>query len=275
MATARRFVFVENGKAGGEQLMLANLDPGSLRFTATARIIAQMGTVPGDMPPDGLVPETYAAIVVRPDNAYAAVWSAQVGTDFVDYNVGIYDMETGARTVRFNEHSLNGVNRGNCPCPLFDAFLASETALDVPQSQLDNYNYSVIVEGTGIGAPTLAWSATGTLIVTYGFDVVAAGVHLLGQAPFAFEVAATAGTGGSVNILSRNAGVAPYNPLPRNSFALRPRPGRLLPDPPHVIYHGKRPVKFWPWFRKWLPRWLSGLLPGADYRPAKDVEGFV
>ncbi len=275
MAAARRFVFVENTKAGGEQLMLANLDPVSLRFTATAQIIAQMGAVPGDMPTDGSLPEFYVTIAVRPDNAFAAVWSAQIGNDFVDWNVGIYDMETGAGTVHFNEHSLNRVNRANCPCPLFDAFLASEVALETPQSQLDSYDYSVVVEGANVGQPSLQWSATGTLIATFGFDVLVTGLIPLGQDQFAFEVAPTTGPGGTLDILSRNAGVAPYSPLPANSFALHPMPERILPAPPLIIYHGKRPVQFFPWFWKWFPRWLRNRLPGSGYRPAKNVEGFV
>jgi hypothetical protein len=168
MATARRFAFIERTKSGAERLMLANLDALHPFRQTTARTLVQMGIVPGELPSDGSVPETYRDIAVAPDNAHVAVWSAQLGSDFVDFNIGIYDMETGAQTVRFNEHSVAGVNRANCPCPLFDAFLASEAAFGVPQDALDSYDYSVISEGTGIGVPSLTWSAAGTLIVVCG-----------------------------------------------------------------------------------------------------------
>lgn len=274
MATARRFVFFEDMKDGSQRLMLANLDRSRFRFAPSARIIAQMGTVPGNPPVDGNVPETYALIVCRPDNAYAAVWSAQVGIDFVDWNVGIYDMETGARTVRFNEHSLSDVNRANCPCPLFDTFLAAEAAIGVPQSQLDTYDYTVVVEGTGVGEPILTWSATGTLIADYGFDVMGDGAFLLGQGRFAFEIAPTAGPDGTAQILSRNAGIAPYTPVPSNNFGTRRLASALSPDAPYFIHYGKSPVSFAPWPWKWLPRWLGGIYPSA-YRQAGAVQGFV
>lgn len=274
MATARRFAFVERIKSGRERLMLANLDAINTFTGPTARIIAQMGAVPGNVPPAGEIPESYVRITVRPDNAFVAAYSAQVGIDFVDYNIAIYEMNGGTLSVRFNEHSLSGVNRANCPSPLFDAFLASEAALGVPQSQIDSYDYSVIVEGTGIGAPTLAWSGTGTLIATYGFDVVADGAFVLGQEQFAFEIAPIPGPGGGLQIISRNAAVA-VAPVPRNAFSLRPKPGRLVPPGPNVIHFGKRPVAFRPLSGKGLPRWITGLLPGTTLKPAEQVQGFV
>lgn len=275
MATARRFAFVERLKSGEERLMLANLDALHPFRHTTARTLVQMGIVPGEYPTGGPVPETYQHIAVRPDNAYAAVWSAQTGTDFVDWNIGIYDMETGALRVRFNEHSVAGVNRMNCPCPLFDALLATEAGYGVPQAQLDRYDYSVVSEGTGIGEPTLVWSATGNLIATYGFDVIDDGGTLLGRGDFAFEVAVTPAPGGGVNILSRNAGVAPYSPMPSNPFTLRRVSGRTLPVGPEVIHYRKQPVRFStaPWKR--LPPWFGWPLFGSGYRAAKQVQGFV
>lgn len=276
MATARRFAFTERTKSGAERLMLANLDALHPFRQTTARTLVQMGIVPGQYPSDGSVPETYQDIAVSPDNAYVAVWSAQVGTDFVDFNIGIYDMETGALRVRFNEHSVAGVNRANCPCPLFDAFLASEAAFGVPQAGLDAYDYSVISEGTGIGEPTLTWSAAGTLIATYGFDVKLDGTSfVLGQGLFAFEVAVTAPPSGNVTILSRNAGIAPYSPMPSNPFTLRRVSGRALPVGPEVIHYRKQPVRFTTSVWKVLPPWLGWPVFGAGYRPAKRVQGFV
>ena len=236
-----------------------------------------MGTVPSDLPTGGEVPETYQALSVAPDNRRVAVWSAQVGIDFVDFNVAVHDMETGDLIVRFNEHSLSGVNRANCPCPLFGAFLAAEAAVGVPQNQLDSYDYSVIVEGTGIGEPTLVWSATGTLIATYGFDVaVSPGGFNLGRAPFAFELDVTTPSGGLPQIVSRNAGVAPFSPMPDNDFSIHPVATRTLPTGPAVIHYGKRPVAFWPWPLKWLPpRWFSAWRLRAAYRTAKLAMGFV
>lgn len=274
MAAARRFVFVDRIKLGRQRLMLANLDGLPSLAGATARIIAQMGAVPGDTPPPGEISETYVAIAIRPDSAFVAALSVQVGADFIDGNVTIHEMTGGTQTVRFNEHSLSSVNRTNCPCPAFDAFLASEQALGVPQSQLDSYDYSVVVEGTGIGGPTLAWSTTGTLIATFGFDVIADGAFNLGQSQFAFEIAPTAAPGGGLSILSRNAGRTPA-PVPRNTFSLRPVSAIATPPGPHVIHHGKRPVRFWPWPGKWLPRWFSGLFPGLAVKPAERVQGFV
>ena len=273
MATARRFAFVERIKSGQERLMLANLDSIHPLRQSTARVLAQMGIVPGELPTDGSVPETYVYFIVRPDNAYVAAYSVQIGSDFVDLNIAIYDMETGAQIVRFNEHSVAGVNRANCSCPLFDAYLASEAAFGVSQSQLDSYDYRVISEGTGIGEAFLAWSATGSLIASYGFDVVADGIGLLGMDRFVFEIAVT---GGALNILSRNVGVAYFSPVPPNSFSLRPKPGRVLPTGPNVIHYGKRPVLISPWPWRWLPRWRLGFpYPWLTYKVAKEVQGFV
>lgn len=276
MSRQRRFAFVERTTTGAERLMLANFD-GSLPFGGPrARIITRMDEVPGALPGGGLVPETYRAIAVAPDNAHVAVWSAQIGGDFVDYNIAIYDMTTGARSVRFNEHSVAGVNRANCSCPLFDAFLATEVANGVPPDQIALYDYSVVVEGTGIGQPTLVWSAAGTLIATYGFDVLVNGAGFaLGRAPFAFEVAVTAPAGGGVTILSRNAGVAPYSPMPRNPFSVRVVSPRALPPGPEVIHFGKQPVTFHaPLWKKGLVRLLWPWI-GTGYRTAKMVEGYV
>ena len=274
MARQRRFAFVERTTTGAERLMLANFD-GSLPFGGpTARIITQMDEVPGELPGGGLIPETYWALAVAPDNAHVAVWSAQIGSDFVDYNIAIYNMTTGARTVWFNEHSVAGVNRANCPCPLFDAYLVAEAEYGVPQYQIDGYDYGVVSEGTGIGPPTLVWSAAGTLIATYGFDVHVGGT-ILGQAQFAFEVAINAPASGGVTILSRNAGVAPYSPMPKNPLAIRSLSPRALPPGPEVIHYGKQPVTFY------NPLWKRALLwfrwPGtwAGYRAATMVQGFV
>lgn len=273
MATARRFVFFEDMKSGGQRLMLADLDRSRFRFAPSARIIAQMATVPGDPPVSG-VPETYLTIACRPDNALVAAHALQRGTDFIDHNVAVFDMETGAQLFRFNEHSVSDVNRANCPCAVFDAYLSALAASGEPQSYLDTLDYAVDVETTGnIGAPRLEWSATGSLIATFEFEVVVRPQAMIGQGRFAFEIAPAAAANGTVQILSRNAGIAPAL-SPRNLFSVRSLSTRLLPGGPPVIHYGKSPVSFAPWPWKWLPRWLGGIFPSA-YRKALDVQGFV
>lgn len=275
MARQRRFAFVERTTKGAERLMLANFD-GSFGFSGpTARIITQMDEVPGESPTDGSPPETYHSLSVAPDNAHVAALSVQVGTDFIDFNVGIYNMTTGVRTARFNEHSVTFVNRTNCPCPVFDAYLAAEADYGVPQSQLDSYDYVVLAERSNVNVSSMVWSATGTLIATFGFDVAANPGPELGYAEFAIEVAATASGGGGVTILSRNAGVAPFVPMPKNPFSVRAvSPLTLIPGP-DVIHYGKQPVKFY------KPLWKRALLwirwPGtwAGYRAATMAQGFV
>jgi len=275
MARQRRFAFVERTTTGAERLMLANFD-GSLPLGGpTARIITQMDEVPGELPGNGLSPEVYFALSVSPDNTHVAAWSAQTGTDFVDLNIAVYNMATGARTVWFNEHSVTSVNRANCPCPLFDSFLAFEADAGVPQDQIDGYDYIVLVERSSVELLSLVWSTTGTLIATFGFDVAVATGLELGHAAFAIEVAATSPGGSGVTILSRNAGVAPYSPMPKNPLAIRSLSPRALPPGPEVIYYGKQPVTFY------NPLWKRALLwfrwPGtwAGYRAATMVQGFV
>jgi hypothetical protein len=275
MARQRRFAFVERTTTGAERLMLANFD-GSFGFSGpTARIITQMDEVPGDSPVDGSVPETYQSLSVAPDNAHVAALSVQVGTDFIDLNIAIYNMTTGMRTARFNEHSVTFVNRANCPCPVFDAYLAAEADYGVPQDQLDSYDYVVLAERSNVNVLRMVWSATGTLIATFGFDVAAISGPELGYAEFAIEVAVNAPSGAGVSILSRNAGVAPFAPMPKNPLAIRSLSPRTLPPGPMVIYYGKRPVTFY------TPLWKRALLrigwpwTGAGYRAATMVQGFV
>ncbi|MDZ7588656.1 MAG: hypothetical protein U5J78_05810 [Parasphingorhabdus sp.] len=222
MPIAKRFAYVERMKGGEERLMLAEFD----RFrkpNVTAHNVREMARVPGDPPSGGDIPESYAALATSHDNGFVAALSVQVGLDFIDYNYAIFSFDTGLQVVRFNEHSFTGTNRANCPCPLFDAFLASEAALGVPPADLAAYDYGIDAESGSIGAPTMQWTDAGTLLVNYGFDVVAhpAG-FIIGQDRFEYEVEAS---GPGLNILGRNAVQPIMAPPPVSHLSLGTVPG--------------------------------------------------
>lgn len=275
MATARRFVFTERLKSGEERAMLANLDALFVPGRRTARIIAELDRVPGNPPVEGIAIDSYDGLYVSPDNAYVAVTSYQVGPDFIDFNTDVFDMETGANVTFFNEHSVADVNRANCPLPAFDALLEAEAAAGVPQDALDTYNYWVNVDGSDHRFLNLAWSVNGTLLATFEFDVFATtATYGLTRAQFTFEIGFAPVPGGR-EIRSRNAGIAPYSPMPSNNFDKRRLATALSPDAPYMIHYRKQPVAFHPWPAKRLPAWLGGLLMRPAYRSAMDVEGFV
>jgi len=214
MPLSRRFAFTETLKNKRERLVQAELDAPVPLAPRSAHIVRELGQVPGEYPSDASVPESYKWILPSPSNAYVAVHSVQMGINFIDYNLVIHDQMTGA-AVHLNEHSFATTNRSNCASPLFDAFLASEAANSVPADVLAGYDYSVDVESGNIGAPVAHWTTDETLLVRYGFDVIAT-IGSLGQDQFEFEVAPT---GSPVNILSRNAN-RPYAPTKRSQLRL-------------------------------------------------------
>lgn len=214
MPVSRRFVFTETLKNKRERLIQAELDAPKPLAKRTAHNVRELGQVPGDLPSDDSVPESYRWILPSPSNAYIAVHSVQMGINFIDYNLVIHDQMTGA-ALRLNEHSFSGTNRANCASPLFDAFLASEAANGVPPAQLAAYDYSVDVESGNIGAPVAHWTTDETLLVRYGFDVIST-FGSLGQDQFEYEVAPT---GPPLTVLSRNAH-RPHAPTFRSQLRL-------------------------------------------------------
>lgn len=223
MPVAGRFAFTDTLKTGQQVLTLAQLRRSGWP-RPSAGIVREMGRVPGGRGFGGAVPEEYVSILPSPSSRYLAALSLQSGIDFLDFNVHVYAMETGAHTAFYNEHRFTDTNRSNCPSPLFDAFLAAEAAFGVPPAELDRYDYVVQAEGTSPSGRILGWSASETLLLGYQYDIfVTPGGLALGSESFVFEVdPARAAT------LSRNGGIAPM-PQPANRFGISPHMPRVRP----------------------------------------------
>ena len=263
VSTAQRFAFAELLSSGRQRLMLAELNaPGATSRAAST--VRTLGDLPGAMPTTGEVPETWQSLVPSRDNRYLAALSMQLGVDFLDANVRVYDLDSGALQMLVNEHSFAGIDRSSASSPLFDAVLAQEAAAGVPQAQLDSYDYSLEVEGAAFIGPELIWTESGTLLLSYRFGVFWSGTYL-GHDPFEFELSPT---GPATMILSINADRAPTRPPPDDYFGVAS--GGTAADG-NITFRGA-PLWF-RWFAmsrllligKWLSprflRWVVRLLP--------------
>lgn len=257
-----RFVYVSQAKSGAQTLHLAELVASPFGRGLTARTVATLASVPGETGVGG-VPEWFATLLPSPDNAYVAVLSVQLGLDFIDLNVAVYGMIDGHLAARFNEHRFSAIDRATCHSASFDAFLAAEAAMGVPQATLDGYDWGVMLEGAegaNLPSPTLTWIDAATLVATFVFEVLANGAVPLGPDDFSFRVPAGSGVGASVPVDCYTGPLTtPAHPADRLSLA--PIGGKY----PSAIHYAGAPLRF-----------TGGAVPGLSvYRNAVMVAGYT
>ncbi|HEV2570008.1 hypothetical protein [Sphingomonas sp.] len=235
---SRRFVYVTPTTGTGEEtLWLSEIARPSPKTKTVARTIKSLFSVPGEQPSGG-VPESFHALVPSPGNRRMAVLSVQLGSDFVDNNVRIVDMEAGKPGGFFNEHRFSTISRATCTSALFDAHLAAEAAVGVPADVLAGYDWRVVLEGqpgANIPSPELRWADDETLVVGFRLPVVTIQGQELGEELFRFRIAADGGS----DSFEQWTGPAPAPPLTGPLSIASPSAAKAYA----ILYNGS-PLRF-------------------------------
>lgn len=160
-----RFAYLRETDAG-QYLYLARMDRAHPAPKATS-----LGLL---MNVDG-VSDTIFDIIASPDNRYLAVYSFQdFGVGFVDHNFTFYSMVDGTFIEFRNEHSFSIFNESVATSNrLAEYKLALMTEFDIPAEELEEYDYSVEVEGANINTPGYGWNEDGSFRLAFELDVIA------------------------------------------------------------------------------------------------------
>jgi len=164
-----QFVYLQESVGGAQQLRLGVFD--SIVPKPRAHQIATLEDVDGDF-------QTILGMSVRNDNRYVAVYvfedGSVIGDPFLDHNLKIYAMQTGAAVGLINEHSFSVLNRATRPSARLQEFLDERVAmgeLDAETAAL--FDYYAEVETGDIMPPVFRWNQDKTLSVTFTLAVMA------------------------------------------------------------------------------------------------------
>ena len=127
-------------------------------------------------------------LFASPGNALVVVESTVIPIGGLDIDYQAYNLSTQASKGFFNDETAHGmIDRAHCPSPAFDAFLAAEKALGVPDSQLAQYDFQI--DNQNFGAPSqVAWVNDTTLYIRWTFDIYSKTKGFMPPTPETFDL---------------------------------------------------------------------------------------
>lgn len=164
-----QFVYLQESAGGEQQLRLGTFD--AIAPKPRAHHIATLEDVDGNF-------QTIYGTSVRNDNHYVAVYVFEDGSvieaSFLDHNLKIYAMQTGAGAGMVNEHSFSGLNRVTLPSARLNEFLAERIAMgELDEETAALFDYYVDVDAGTLLPPAYRWNQDKTLSVTFTLPVMA------------------------------------------------------------------------------------------------------
>jgi hypothetical protein len=164
-----QFVYLQESAGGAQQLRLGVFD--AIAPKPRAHQIATLEDVDGNY-------QTIYGTSVRNDNRYVAVYvfedGAVIGDPFLDHNIKVYAMQTGAHVGLINEHAFSVLNRATLPSARLNEFLAERVAMgELDEETAALFDYYVEVETGDIMPPVYRWNQDKTLSVTFTLAVMA------------------------------------------------------------------------------------------------------
>jgi hypothetical protein len=163
------FVYLQQSPGGAQQLRLGVLD--TIAPKPRAHQIATLEDVDGNY-------QTIYGLSARNDNRYVAVYvfedGSVIGDAFLDHNIKIYAMHTGAAIGLINEHSFSVLNRATLPSVRLQEFLDEQIAMgDLDAGTAALFDYYVDTEALDIMPPVYRWNQDKTISVTFTLAVMA------------------------------------------------------------------------------------------------------